>query len=71
MEDYKGGSGKGTQDFLKKFGTQEERINGREEHLYFFIESSLMPIVLSAFVWTVTRTVSRNVFIELLAPGSF
>lgn len=68
MEHCKRGSGKGTQEFLKN-GTQ--RINGREEHLYFFIEFDLVPIILSAFLWTATWAVSRTVFMWLLMPGSF
>lgn len=45
MEHCKRGPGKGTQDFKKNIGTQEERINGREEHLHVFIESDLVPII--------------------------
>lgn len=54
MKYHKTGSGKKTQDFFKKTGTQEERINGGEEHLYIFVESDLEPIILLAFVQTVT-----------------
>lgn len=38
MKHPKRGSGKGTQDFLNT-GTEEVRINGKEEHLSFFIKS--------------------------------
>ena len=38
MKHQKRGSGKGTQEVLN-LGTEEARINGREEHLSFFIKS--------------------------------
>lgn len=66
-------SGKGTQDFLNT-GTEEVRINGREEYLSFFIKSERY---LSALVWIVRHvncfqnclhvTVNSLVFLRLPA----